>query len=102
MSCASRDSSNAFLPDGPEISGASEGPLQGLTFAAKDLYDVCASLCCVDQIACWRQHEACIVSAEAIILLAALQSYIIFNHSRNVFKRFVEVNISTVHLGFAG
>ncbi|KAK9904266.1 hypothetical protein WJX75_008073 [Coccomyxa subellipsoidea] len=40
MSCASRDSSNAFLPDGPEISGASEGPLQGLTFAAKDLYDV--------------------------------------------------------------
>ncbi|EIE22650.1 amidase [Coccomyxa subellipsoidea C-169] len=36
----SRDSSNAFLPDGPEITGAAEGPLQGLTFAAKDLYDV--------------------------------------------------------------
>ena len=44
MSCTSRDSSNAFLPDGPEISGAPQGPLEGLTFAAKDLYDVRASL----------------------------------------------------------
>ena len=42
MSAMSRDSSNAFLPDGPEITGAAEGPLQGLTFAAKDLYDVSA------------------------------------------------------------
>lgn len=40
MSSHSRDSSNAFLPGGPEIPGAAGGPLQGLTFAAKDLYDV--------------------------------------------------------------
>ncbi|CAL8470644.1 g10186 [Coccomyxa elongata] len=40
MSSNSRDSSNAFLPGGPEIPGTAGGPLQGLTFAAKDLYDV--------------------------------------------------------------
>lgn len=40
MSSNSRDSSNAFLPGGPNLPGAAGGPLQGLTFAAKDLYDV--------------------------------------------------------------
>jgi hypothetical protein len=37
---AEKNSSNAFLPDGPFVQGASTGPLHGFTFAAKDLYDV--------------------------------------------------------------
>ena len=36
----STDTSGAFIPDGPVLEGAPSGPLHGLTFAAKDLYDV--------------------------------------------------------------
>lgn len=44
LSCTRTDTSNAFLPDGPQIAGAAQGPLCGLTFAAKDLYDVSYSV----------------------------------------------------------
>ena len=40
MGSTSTDASNAWIPDGPVIEGAQSGPLRGLTFAAKDLYDV--------------------------------------------------------------
>ena len=31
---------SAYMPDSFELEGAHSGPLKGLTFAAKDLYDV--------------------------------------------------------------
>ena len=45
MTRAQRDST-IWVPEGPSesISGAAAGPLSGLTFAAKDLYDVSPSL----------------------------------------------------------
>ena len=41
MTPSQRDST-IWVPEGPteSISGAATGPLKGLTFAAKDLYDV--------------------------------------------------------------
>ena len=37
---AQADESNAYIPDGPYIEGSPTGPLRGLTFAVKDLFDV--------------------------------------------------------------
>jgi len=41
MNDLAADSIGAFIPDGRfSVAGASEGPLQGLSFAAKDIFDV--------------------------------------------------------------
>ena len=40
MMASTSDDSKAFLTDGPTLDGAPGGPLHGLTFAAKDLFDV--------------------------------------------------------------
>ncbi len=37
---AQADESNAYVPDGPYIEGSPTGPLHGLTFGVKDLFDV--------------------------------------------------------------
>lgn len=43
---------SAYMPDSFELEGAESGPLKGLTFAAKDLYDVRPDAQ-LEMLVCW-------------------------------------------------
>ena len=55
---ASDNKNGAFLPEHIVIEGAAAGPLNGLTFAAKDLYDVRPNALAV--ASCWAATSSCL------------------------------------------
>jgi amidase len=62
-----RDTVNAFCRENHvEVAGAARGPLAGLTFAAKDIYDVAGARTGFGNPDWLRTHEAARVSAPAV------------------------------------
>lgn len=63
---------NAYMDEGLRVDGAADGPLTGLTFAVKDLYDVAGTVAACGNPDWGRTHEPADAHAAAIdVLLAA-------------------------------
>jgi len=66
------DKLNAFCRHAKvEIDGAATGPLQGLTFAAKDIYDVKGETCCCGNPDWLASHEPAAATAPVVEALLA-------------------------------
>jgi amidase len=66
------DKLNAFCRHATvQIDGAAQGPLQGLTFAAKDIYDVKGEICCCGNPDWLASHEPAETTAPVVAALLA-------------------------------
>ncbi|HWT98682.1 MAG TPA: amidase family protein, partial [Terriglobales bacterium] len=66
------DKLNAFCRHAKvEVDGAAAGPLQGLTFAAKDIYDVKGETCCCGNPDWLASHEPAQATAPVVAALLA-------------------------------
>ena len=66
------DKLNAFCRHASvQVDGAAQGPLQGLTFAAKDIYDVEGEVCCCGNPDWLASHEPAEATAPVVAALLA-------------------------------
>ncbi len=72
------DSLGAFVPEsGVNIAGAEDGPLRGVTFAAKDIYDIAGYVTGCGNPDWARSHEAATKTAPAVQRLLDAGAYLV-------------------------
>ncbi len=72
------DSLGAFVPESEvNIAGAADGPLRGVTFAAKDIYDIAGHITGCGNPDWARSHEAAIATAPAVQRLLDAGAYLV-------------------------
>ena len=62
---------NAFIDEGLRVEGTESGPLAGLTFAVKDLFDIAGTVAYCGNPDWGRTHDPAVTHADAVSLLLA-------------------------------